>query len=148
MDTEANETMAERPEVYGFLAPVLMIAMLVIAFVGASIGWIDLAEQANLTDIGLTTIVLLVAGVIGLAARPTISSSLGSSGSTAAVVLASIVAIFAGQEMGYSTLSLAFAITLLIVHLFERNGQNEEANIAFGAITGFVFALTLGANAS
>ena len=61
MDTEANETMAERPEVYGFLAPVLMIAMLVIAFVGASIGWIDLAEQANLTDIGLTTIVLLVA---------------------------------------------------------------------------------------
>ena len=148
MDTEANETMAERPEVYGFLAPVLMIAMLVIAFVGASIGWIDLAEQANLTDIGLTTIVLLVAGVIGLAARPTISSSLGSSGSTAAVVLASIVAIFAGQEMGYGTLSLAFAITLLIVHLFERNGQNEEANLAFGAIAGFVFALTLGANAS
>ena len=148
MDTEANETMAERPEVYGFLAPVLMIAMLVIAFVGASVGWIDLAEQANLTDIGLTTIVLLVAGVIGLAARPTISSSLGGSGTTAVVVLAGVVSIFVGQGMGEGMLSMIGAVTMVTVHLFERNGQNEEANLVFGAISGFMFALALGANAS
>ncbi|HJM65947.1 MAG TPA: hypothetical protein QF555_00165, partial [Candidatus Thalassarchaeaceae archaeon] len=112
MDTEANETMAERPEVYGFLAPVLMIAMLVIAFLGASVGWIDLAEQANLTDIGLTTIVLLLAGVIGLAARPTISSSLGGSGTTAVVVLAGIVSIFVGQGMGHGMISMIGAVTM------------------------------------
>ena len=148
MDTEANETMAERPEVYGFLAPVLMIAMLVIAFLGASVGWIDLAEQANLTDIGLTTIVLLLAGVIGLAARPTISSSLGGSGTTAVVVLAGIVTIFVGQGMGHGMISMIGAVTMIAVHLFERNGRNEEANLIFGAISGFMFALVLGANAS
>ena len=70
MDTEANETMAERPEVYGFLAPVLMIAMLVIAFMGASIGWIDLADNANLTEIGLTTIVLLIACLLYTSPSP------------------------------------------------------------------------------
>ena len=52
MDTEANETMDESPEVYGFLGPVLMIAMLVIAFIGASIGWIDDGRRAQFTVYG------------------------------------------------------------------------------------------------
>ncbi|MBA40935.1 MAG: hypothetical protein CMB17_03510, partial [Euryarchaeota archaeon] len=148
METEANETTADSPEVYGFLGPVLMIAMLVIAFVGASVGWIDLADSAVQTELGLTTIILLIAGVFGLAARPTISSSLGGFGTTAVVVLLGAVMVFVGQSMDQTILSLTGAFTLILVHLLERSGRTEEANLAVGAITGFMLALALGASAS
>ena len=148
METEANETTADRPEVYGFLGPVLMIAMLVIAFVGASVGWIDLADSAIQTELGLTTIILLIAGVFGLAARPTISSSLGGVGTTAVVVLVGAVMVFVGQSIDQTILCLIGAITLIVVHLLERSGRTEEANLAVGAITGFMLALALGASAS
>ena len=148
METEANETTADRPEVYGFLGPVLMIAMLVIAFVGASVGWIDLADSAIQTELGLTTIILLIAGVFGLAARPTISSSLGGVGTTAVVVLVGAVMVFVGQSIDQTILCLIGAITLILVHLLERSGRTEEANLAVGAITGFMLALALGASAS
>ena len=98
METETNESTANSPEVYGFLGPVLMIAMLVIAFVGASVGWIDLADSAIQTELGLTTIILLIAGVVGLA-RPTISSSLGGVRTTAVVVLIGTAMVFVGQGM-------------------------------------------------
>ena len=35
-----------------------------------------------------------------------------------------------------------------VVHLLERSGRTEEANLAVGAITGFMLALALGASAS
>ena len=75
MNEEENLTAAESPGIYGFLGPVLMIAMIAIAFAGASVNWIDLADTANLTDIAMPLGVLLIAGVAGISARPMLSST-------------------------------------------------------------------------
>ena len=63
MSEEENMTAAESPGIYGFLGPVLMIAMIAIAFAGASVNWIDMADTANLNDIAMPLVVLLLAGV-------------------------------------------------------------------------------------
>ena len=149
MSEEENMTAAESPGIYGFLGPVLMIAMIAIAFAGASVNWIDMADSANMTDIAMPLGVLLIAGVAGISARPMLSSTpLNGSRATAVVILGGIAALFGADAAGHTLLGLIGAVTFLIVHTFERNDRVEEANLSVGIIAGAMMALTLASSAT